>query len=222
MAMGKDTTGIDAKYAARFEKEARPYRTRRSITEKDVPKEYVKLYRDSLNFENLHTQAVSDRDSMERRRQNLYRGLYKSDYEKMSQYKKWHYRGLYKSDYEKMSQYKKWHYEKSQSNLAFNRSQEAKEAALYSKLMSEAKYERVKNMAMGKDTTGIDAKYAARFEKEARPYRTRRSITEKDVPKEYVKLYRDSLNFENLHTQAVSDRDSMDRKRLKRPPYTAS
>ncbi|KAK9670746.1 hypothetical protein QE152_g41222, partial [Popillia japonica] len=42
-----------------------------------------------------------------------------------------------------MSQYKKWHYEKSQSNLAFNRSQEAKEAALYSKLMSEAKYERV-------------------------------------------------------------------------------
>lgn len=129
-----------------------------------------------------------------RRRQTLYLDLYRNEWKELKDYDGW--RKMMQSRYNK-----------------FNIKKEINRKTLYHEYMREAEFERVREHALGHDTTGITEAYMKRYNRRVGilpHYKLRREINEKTVPRRYKETYVEGRTFNDLKSNAVSVKDSIE------------
>lgn len=121
--------------------------------------------------------------------------------------------GLYKTEWDDMMNYRQWKDLMEGRYMKFNVKQEANRLSLWHRYQREAEYVKVKNLAMGKDTTGISAEYYNKYVKRVGllpQYRLKREIKERAVPGRYKEIHKEGRTLEDIKSHSVSETDSID------------
>lgn len=120
---------------------------------------------------------------------------------------------LYKSEWDDMMNYQQWKDLMEGRYMKFNVKQEVNRRNLWHQYQREAEYDKVKNLAMGKDTAGISAAYYKKYVKRVGllpQYRLKREVKERSVPGKYKDIHKEGRTLDDIKSNAVSERDSVD------------
>ncbi|MDU1891392.1 MAG: hypothetical protein E6767_11955 [Dysgonomonas sp.] len=129
-----------------------------------------------------------------RRRQTLFLNMYRDEYKELKDYESW--KSMMQSRYNK-----------------FNIKKEVNRKTLYHEYMREAEFARVREHALGNDTTGITEGYMKRYNRRVGilpHYKLRREINEKTVPRRYKETFVSGRTTKDIKSHAVSVKDSVE------------